>query len=112
MMSRKACQLKKISLSQLPFGNLVSLVHSFYFLQTKRYYHPIIKNSGKLKNQTRYHKIINDILYHSTLPFIYANKNFRLRSPLKGLYKAVSLHLHRAEKSKNNPLKVMVHTCC
>ena len=32
--------------------------------------------------------------------------------PLKGLCKAISLHLRRAEKSKNNPLKLMAHTCC
>ena len=31
---------------------------------------------------------------------------------LKGLCKAISLHLHRAEKSKNNPLKLIAHTCC
>ena len=31
---------------------------------------------------------------------------------LKGLCKAISLHLHKAEKSKNNPLKLMAHTCC
>ena len=32
-MPRKTCQLKRRSLSQFPFGNIVSLVHFLYFLQ-------------------------------------------------------------------------------
>ena len=40
------------------------------------------------------------------------NRNKHLRRILKGLCKAISLHLHRAEKFKNNPLKLMAHTCC
>ena len=35
MMFRKECQLKKSSLSQFPFGNISSLVHFLYLLQTK-----------------------------------------------------------------------------
>ena len=45
--------------------------------------------------------------------FRYAVKlGLRLPVMLKGFCNAKSLHLHRAEKSKNSPLKSMAHMCC
>ena len=55
-----------------------------------------------MKFLSRFHELYN------TLQVTFPQNEIEL----KGLCKAISLHLHRAEKSKNNPLKLMVHTCC
>ena len=39
-------------------------------------------------------------------------QNDNIEKYLKGSCKDISLHLHRAEKSKNSLLKLMAHTCC
>ena len=87
MMFRKAYQSKKRSLSQFPFGNLVSLIQFLYFLQNRLRHQPIIQNSGQLEIEAKHLKIIRDILYHSRVLFIFKNKKFRFRSPLREFMK-------------------------
>ena len=43
----------------------------------------ITQISEYLENETRFQKILNDILHHSTVLLICINKTFRFRSPLK-----------------------------